>query len=127
MKEDDGPAIGPEFAYVEHGLNALNEGRYAEAIRLLDNGLNQHVAQSDNLDLRGLARSVSVFINYLEFRLEEDFGLVQIEGDMPEQVKLEMRCSFCGERQSEERKLIAGPTAFICEQCAKACVAELEK
>lgn len=26
-------------------------------------------------------------------------------------------CSFCGKRRSEVRKLIAGPTAFICDGC----------
>lgn len=27
------------------------------------------------------------------------------------------RCSFCGKRQDEVRKLIAGPGVFICDQC----------
>jgi hypothetical protein len=27
------------------------------------------------------------------------------------------RCSFCGKGQAEVRKLIAGPTAFICNEC----------
>ncbi len=28
-------------------------------------------------------------------------------------------CSFCGKQQREARKLIAGPTVFICDQCVK--------
>jgi hypothetical protein len=29
------------------------------------------------------------------------------------------RCSFCGKRQDEVRKLIAGPGVFICDRCVK--------
>jgi ATP-dependent Clp protease ATP-binding subunit ClpX len=31
-------------------------------------------------------------------------------------------CSFCGKSQREVRKLIAGPTAFICDECVELCV-----
>ena len=30
-------------------------------------------------------------------------------------------CSFCGKSQDEVRKLIAGPTVYICEQCIELC------
>ena len=30
-------------------------------------------------------------------------------------------CSFCGKRQHEVRKLIAGPTVFICDECVELC------
>ncbi len=30
-------------------------------------------------------------------------------------------CSFCGKSQHEVRKLIAGPTVFICDQCVVLC------
>ncbi|SVA70657.1 uncharacterized protein METZ01_LOCUS123511, partial [marine metagenome] len=31
------------------------------------------------------------------------------------------RCSFCGKSQEEVKKLIAGPTVFICDQCVELC------
>ena len=31
-------------------------------------------------------------------------------------------CSFCGKSQHEVRKLIAGPTVFICDECAELCM-----
>lgn len=31
-------------------------------------------------------------------------------------------CSFCGKSQHEVRKLIAGPTALICDECVGLCV-----
>jgi ATP-dependent Clp protease ATP-binding subunit ClpX len=30
-------------------------------------------------------------------------------------------CSFCGKTQSEVRKLVAGPTAYICDECIELC------
>src|SRR3974377_1061345 len=30
-------------------------------------------------------------------------------------------CSFCGKSQHEVRKLIAGPTVFICSECVELC------
>lgn len=31
-------------------------------------------------------------------------------------------CSFCGKSQHEVKKLIAGPTVFICDECAILCI-----
>src|SRR5262245_23885609 len=35
-------------------------------------------------------------------------------------------CSFCGKSQHEVRKLIAGPTAFICDECVDICTEVVE-
>ena len=32
-----------------------------------------------------------------------------------------LRCSFCGKSQREVRKLIAGPTVYICDECIELC------
>jgi hypothetical protein len=32
-----------------------------------------------------------------------------------------LHCSFCGKSQHEVRKLIAGPTVFICDECVELC------
>ena len=32
-----------------------------------------------------------------------------------------LRCSFCGKSQDEVRKLIAGPTVYICDECIDLC------
>ncbi|RJQ53107.1 MAG: ATP-dependent Clp protease ATP-binding subunit ClpX [Nitrospiraceae bacterium] len=32
-----------------------------------------------------------------------------------------LRCSFCGKSQKEVRKLIAGPTVYICNECVNLC------
>jgi len=38
-----------------------------------------------------------------------------------ENKKEELYCSFCGKNQHEVRKLIAGPTVFICDECVDLC------
>src|SRR5580692_8947461 len=35
--------------------------------------------------------------------------------------KSSLYCSFCGKSQHEVRKLIAGPTVFICDECVELC------
>lgn len=30
-------------------------------------------------------------------------------------------CSFCGKNQREVKKLIAGPTVYICDECIELC------
>ena len=36
--------------------------------------------------------------------------------------KTTLFCSFCGKSQHEVRKLIAGPTVFICDECVELCM-----
>jgi len=33
----------------------------------------------------------------------------------------QLRCSFCGKHQDEVRKLVAGPTVYICNECISLC------
>jgi ATP-dependent Clp protease ATP-binding subunit ClpX len=39
-----------------------------------------------------------------------------------EDSKNTLYCSFCGKSQHEVRKLIAGPTVFICDECVELCM-----
>ena len=32
-----------------------------------------------------------------------------------------LKCSFCGKSQNDVRKLIAGPTVYICDECIDLC------
>jgi ATP-dependent Clp protease ATP-binding subunit ClpX len=40
---------------------------------------------------------------------------------MAKKENAEYKCSFCGRGQDEVRKLIAGPTVFICDECVGLC------
>ncbi len=41
---------------------------------------------------------------------------------MNKEAKNTLYCSFCGKSQHEVRKLIAGPTVFICDECVELCM-----
>ncbi len=45
-------------------------------------------------------------------------GMNKSSGDS----KNTLYCSFCGKSQHEVRKLIAGPTVFICDECVELCM-----
>jgi ATP-dependent Clp protease ATP-binding subunit ClpX len=40
----------------------------------------------------------------------------------PRETNTTRYCSFCGKSEHEVRKLIAGPTVFICDECVELCV-----
>ncbi|MBC7793708.1 MAG: ATP-dependent Clp protease ATP-binding subunit ClpX, partial [Clostridia bacterium] len=39
----------------------------------------------------------------------------------------QLTCSFCGKSQREVRKLIAGPTVYICDECIRLCTEIIEE
>src|SRR5579863_4396141 len=41
--------------------------------------------------------------------------------DLKKEHHVNLSCSFCGKSQREVRKLIAGPTVYICDECIKLC------
>ena len=45
---------------------------------------------------------------------------------MSDETKKSLRCSFCGKREAEVRRMIQGPGARICDQCVQLCMSVLE-
>jgi hypothetical protein len=41
--------------------------------------------------------------------------------DAPDDSQPVLRCSFCDKSQNDVRKLIAGPSVFICDECVSVC------
>src|SRR5215813_13434255 len=46
-----------------------------------------------------------------------DAAMLSTAGTMVPEAHRTLHCSFCGKSQHEVRKLIAGPTVFICDEC----------
>ena len=44
-----------------------------------------------------------------------------VENSNDNKSKNTLYCSFCGKSQHEVKKLIAGPTVFICDECVELC------
>src|ERR1700733_14355838 len=60
------------------------------------------------------------------FRIEERGSVLEGISEMSKiggsDSKNPLYCSFCGKSQHEVRKLIAGPTVFICDECVELCM-----
>ncbi len=50
-----------------------------------------------------------------------DPGSANSEAAVKKEHHVNLSCSFCGKSQREVRKLIAGPTVYICDECIKLC------
>ena len=46
---------------------------------------------------------------------------------MPNQDNKSIRCSFCGKKQEQVNRIIAGPRAYICNECIQLCLSILEE
>ncbi|MDD3165121.1 MAG: ATP-dependent Clp protease ATP-binding subunit ClpX, partial [Oscillospiraceae bacterium] len=44
---------------------------------------------------------------------------------MPKQDEKNLRCSFCGKHHSQVKRIIAGPNAYICNECVELCISIL--
>ena len=65
MSTNNSSSIDPEFQYIVNCFDALNEKRYRYAIRILDEGLNKHLNNPEQLNVTALLKHVSALINYL--------------------------------------------------------------
>ena len=50
------------------------------------------------------------------------FGKEKAGQEQRPDLKEPLQCSFCQKRQDRVKKLIAGPAAFICDECVAVCV-----
>lgn len=123
MKSDSVVESSPNFEFVDAAMKAVGEARYRDALAYLDEGIHE-LAARDEINSGELLKRLKILLAYLDFRLGEDFG-TKWETHAQEE-EPEIRCSFCGERKSEERKIIAGPGVFICNECINRCAAALE-
>jgi hypothetical protein len=62
----------------------------------------------------------------LTLKIDEHGGVLEGGSEMSKiggsDAKNSLHCSFCGKGQHEVRKLIAGPTVFICDECVELCL-----
>ena len=49
------------------------------------------------------------------------FGMKR-KKDEPRAGEPKLHCSFCNKSQDDVRKLIAGPTVYICDECVAVCI-----
>ena len=108
------------FEYIAAAQTAIGNRRYRDALTLLHAGINNELASEQPGGSAQLLQHLSTLISYLDFRLGEDFGS-KWEVQLNENDLIEFRCSFCGKKEPEVRRIIAGPGVFICDECIQIC------
>ncbi len=106
---------------------AIARHQYKEALRILIKGLEDKIQSENQIDYRDLLTRFYALVIALESDLVSEYGdSWQDEIEIPHKLEKEIRCSFCGKSQREVSKIIAGPTAYICNECISICNEILE-
>ena len=97
--------------------NAAAKGNYVEALRRLKQTLLRIEAWPDPIDARLIAPEIITAMALLpaSVRMLADRLAIAVER-VPRRPD-DLSCSFCGKGQAEVKKLVAGPNAYICNEC----------
>jgi hypothetical protein len=116
----------PDFEYVNICLRAIDERRYHDALTSLEDGITKQLASQHRVNSADLLKHFRTLISYLDFRLGEDFGSQwEVQPNVADEN--EIRCSFCGKKEPEVKRIIAGPGVFICNECIQICADTLAR
>lgn len=110
-----------KFGFVECA-DLIAEQKYAAAFEMFQLAVGKFVESRSTPKRSEIALQLLQIGTVLEETLKRAYG-DQWESRIPrfaDEVK-QIVCSFCGKNQREVRKLIAGPSVHICEECVKLC------
>jgi hypothetical protein len=120
MSERSDSDADPRVQFINSAMNAIGEGRYRDALAILDEGIGQLVTAAEGNQMTAVLKRLQTMFAYLDYRLEEDFGTDWKTDSTPAR-QAEIRCSFCGKTRQEVAEIVAGPGVFICNECIKVC------
>jgi hypothetical protein len=110
-----------KFGFVECA-DLVSDQKYGAALRLFQQAVGRFL-ESKSAPKRGeIARELLQIGTALEETLKRAIGddwdahIPKFDDDAKPVV-----CSFCGKNQSEVRKLVAGPSVHICDECVELC------
>lgn len=52
---------------------------------------------------------------------------LRVQNKFIEAIQEQLCCSFCGKKQDEVKRLVAGPSVYICNECLDVCNEMVEK
>jgi len=109
-----------KFGFVECA-DLVSEQKYGAALRQFQTAA-QNFIESKSPPKRGeIAQQLLQIGIALEETLKRAMG-EKWDAHVPRfEEDAETSCSFCGKKQSEARKLIAGPSVHICDECVDLC------
>ncbi|WP_302885391.1 ClpX C4-type zinc finger protein [Kovacikia minuta] len=102
--------------YLEQGQSQGRAERF-ERIHYRSPDVNLEQADRSDPELRAEAQAESeIFREWVQHWISE----------IHDSAEFTLRCSFCRKTQLEVRKIIAGPEAYICNECVELCDEILE-
>src|SRR5437867_4375501 len=103
---------------IEDCTRLIEKRRYRDAVYAFEEILDKLI--EDKKSPRG--SQVAKELKKLVTAIEDSFKKSYYESDSEQdQQRKPLVCSFCGKSQDEVRKLIAGPTVYICNECIDLC------
>jgi hypothetical protein len=100
----------------------IAEQRYVAALKVFQQAIGNLLESKSAPKRSEIARQLLQIGMTLEDSLKKAYG-EKWESHIPtsSEKDKEAGCSFCGKGQNEVRKLIAGPSVHICDQCVSLC------
>jgi ClpX C4-type zinc finger len=113
--------ISSKFGFVECA-DLISDQKYGRALKMFQQAVTNFLDSKSTPKRSEIARQLFEIGTALDETLKKAFG-DKWESHIPtfsDESKL-LTCSFCGKNQQEVRKLIAGPSVHICDECVKLC------
>ena len=114
------PPASSKFGFVECA-DMVSAQKYGAALKLYQQAVSNFRDAKTTPKRSEIARQLFQIGAALEETLKSAFG-EQWESQVPHFAEeQELSCSFCGKSEDEVRKLIAGHSMHICDECVGAC------
>lgn len=110
-----------KYGFVECA-DMIAEQKYVAALKTFQQAIGNFLESKSAPKRSEIARQLLQIGTALEDSLKKAYG-EKWEGHIPKfsDKDKEAGCSFCGKGQNEVRKMIAGPSVHICDQCVSLC------
>ena len=103
---------------IEDCTRLIEKRRYRDAVYAFEEILDKLIEAKKSPRGSQVAKELKKLVTAIEDSFKRSYYESDSEQD---QQRKPLVCSFCGKSQDEVRKLIAGPTVYICNECIDLC------
>src|SRR5215470_9894763 len=108
-----------KYGFVECA-DLISEQRYGAALKMFQQASTKFLEAKISPKRSEIALQLLQIGTALEETLKKAYG-EEWDSHVPKFSEKEASCSFCGKAGQEVRKLIAGPSVHICDECVRLC------
>ena len=96
----------------------IKKHRYRDSLQAFEKSLDRLIITGKSSRAADVARELTKVTGVLEDNFKSSYFASTKENNKRSGP---IACSWCGKAQNEVRKLIAGPTVYICDECIELC------